>query len=155
MSKATLKQWWKYNKINTLLMVAWIALIVFYFATSHSFGLGDAIMMLIGGICIGVVLCNMTCTWLWRRTAYDFSDRLDEAASGEITVNIPRDIEFKDSTWRMARMSYAGIHAGHHDWKTWDQLTKEQQWALMAHVHAGSLMTLELAKRCNEPEEEA
>ena len=25
----------------------------------------------------------------------------------------------------------------------------------MAHVHAGSLMTLELAKRCNEPEEEA
>lgn len=110
-----------------------------------------------GGLMTGIALMLGTLCWLqdkaMEQAASDMQAMRDAASDG-IKVTVPYGTEFKDSTWRAARMSYADIHAEHHDWKTWDQLSEEQQWMLMAHARMNSLMALEIAKRYNEPQEE-
>lgn len=154
MSRATLKQWWTDNKTTVICLVIWAVSVALMIATyKRPFTVWDVLLMLAEGLIAGFCIGVLTLQW-----EYEYAEPYIEPAVAEtycgVTVDVPRDAKFSPLTWNMARKAYNGIRTQHPDWKTWDQLNDTAQWLLMAHIDAGSRMTIQLAKHFNNKDEE-
>ena len=158
MSKTTLKQWWADNKKTVIWLAAWAISAVWAISTSKHITVWYVLLMLTEGLIVGFCVGEITITWGWRQRCYETEETQLEPIVSEtfdtITVDVPRAAKFSALTWDMARKAYNGIREQHPDWKTWDQLNDTAQWLLMAHIDAGSRMTIQLAKHFNNEDEE-
>ena len=159
MSKTTLKQCWADNKTTVIWLMIWAATTVLMIATrKQAFTVWYVLLMLTEGLIAGFCIGTVSIGWELRQRCYEAEEsRLEPIVSetfNTITVDVPRDAKFSALTWDMARKAYNGIREQHPDWKTWDQLNDTAQWLLMAHIDAGSRMTIRLAKHFNNEDEE-
>lgn len=159
MSRATLKQWWADNKTTAIWLTIWAVAAVWSITTAKQFTIWYVLLYLVDGICSGFCIGAVTVGWKWCRYCDDIAaTRLEpivpETYDGTVTVDVPRGAKFSALTWDMARKAYEGIRTEHPDWKTWEQLDDTAQWLLMAHIDAGSRMTIQLAKHFNNEDEE-
>lgn len=148
------KQWWADNKKTVICLTVWAVSVTLMLAMhQRPFSVWYVLLMLAEGLLFGFSIGVLTLAW-----RYEADETYAEPAVAEpycgVTVDVPRGAKFSTLTWDMARKAYNGIRTEHADWKTWDQLNDTAQWLLMAHVDAGSRMTIQLAKHFNNEDEE-
>lgn len=159
MSKTTLKQWWADNKTTVIWLVIWAGAAILMIAThKQAFTVWSVLLILAEGLIAGFCIGAVSIGWVWRQLCYEAEENRVEPIVSEtfdmVTVDVPRGATFSALTWDMARKAYNGIRKQHPDWKTWDQLNDTAQWLLMAHIDAGSRMTIQLAKHFNNEDKE-
>lgn len=151
-------QWWADNKKAAIWLVIWAISAVWAISTSKHITVWYVLLMLVEGLIAGFCIGDITITWGWMQRCYETEEARPEPIVSEqfdmVTVDVPRGAKFSNITWDMACKVYEGIRTEHTDWKTWDQLNDTAQWLLMAHVDAGSRMTIQLAEQFNNEDEE-